>query len=343
MHKICQNFICPLISLDGGRVSPLTNRAKPGTTVSHVQGMLQQLWYGLRTPVCDGGGMLIYHRPLNLREALSVARGSSGEACFFAGGTDLLPRWSKGLLEIPQALVDLKTTAELRGVTRDNGEIRLGACTSMSEIEADPLIQSAAPVLAHAAGRIACPQIRNRATIGGNLCNASPAADTAIPLLLLDAVVDLASSRSNGATVRKVPIADFFLGPGDTVLAPGEILTRIHFTPPSDGTLAAWDKFGTRPSMEIAVASVGLAIRVETGTVTHARVAYGSVAPVPLRGRQAEAELVGRPLSAAVIDECKAAARAEIMPIGDLRASEAYRREIVGIMLERMLERARRT
>ena len=229
------------------------------------------------------------------------------------------------------------------GVTRDNGEIRHGACTSMSEIEADPLIQSAAPVLAHAAGRIACPQIRNRATIGGNLCNASPAADTAIPLLLLDAVVDLASSRSNGATVRKVPIADFFLGPGDTVLAPGEILTRIHFTPPSDGTLAAWDKFGTRPSMEIAVASVGLAIRVETGTVTHARVAYGSVAPVPLRGRQAEAELVGRPLSAAVIDECKAAARAEIMPIGDLRASEAYRREIVGIMLERMLERARRT
>ena len=292
------------------------------------------------TPPCNGGGRLSYHRPTTIDEALAIAEGFSGKACFFAGGTDLLPRWIKGLAEGPESVIDLKPIAGLRGVTRDNGEIRLGACVPMSEIESAPVIQSSVPVLAHAAGRIACPQIRNRATIGGNLCNASPAADTATPLILLDAVVELASSSSKGTCLREVPIADFFRGPGSTALAPGEILTRIWFASPPPGTFAAWDKFGTRPAMEIAVASVGLAVRIESGTITHARVAYGSVAPVPLRGRMAEAELLGRPLSAEVIDKCKAAARAEIAPITDVRASQAYRREIVGVMLGRMLESA---
>jgi CO/xanthine dehydrogenase FAD-binding subunit len=279
-----------------------------------------------------------YAAPHTLHEAISAV--ADKEATALAGGTDLLPRWSRGLASPPGTLVDLKRVADLRGVSRTNGGIRIGACTTMSDLAADPTIRAAAPVLADAAGRIACPQVRNRATIGGNLCNASPAADTAIPLILLDAVLELASAGADGLTTREVPIADFFRGPGATALAAGEILTRVRFQPLPAETLAAWDKFGTRPAMEIAVASVGVAVRFAEGKITHARVGYGSVAPVPLRGRRAEAELLGKPLSEQTIESCVAAARAEINPITDVRASAAYRREVGGVMLRRMLQRA---
>ena len=281
-----------------------------------------------------------YLAPQTLEEVTRVAAESG--ATILAGGTDLLPRWSKGLVPRSELVVDLKRVEGLAGVWADNGEVRLGACTTLSEIASDSIIRGAAPVLAEAAGRIACIQIRNRATIGGNLCNASPAADTAVPLLLLDAVLDLTTASQAGLTVREVPVAEFFRGPGSTALGPAEILTQIRFKPLSKKAFAAWDKFGTRPSMEIAVASVGLALKVQAGAVTHARVGYGSVAPVPLRGRQAEAELMGHRLGAEVIARCEAAARREITPISDVRASEAYRREMVGVMLRRMLHRAER-
>ena len=287
--------------------------------------------------------MTVIERYLAPRTLEEMARGLSAEnATVLAGGTDLVPRWTKGLIPAPRAVVDLKRVAGLQGVTRVDGEIRLGACTLLSEIASDATIRAAAPVLAEAADRIACPQIRNRATIGGNLCNASPAADTAVPLILLDAVLDLAAAGPGGITLREVPISEFFRGPGSTVLAAGEILTHIRFKPPPEGTFAAWDKFGTRRAMEIAVASVGVALKVENEMIVHARVGYGSVAPVPLRGRKAEAELLGNPLSAEVIGGCEAAAREEIAPITDVRASAAYRRDVVGVMLRRMLQRAGR-
>jgi len=140
---------------------------------------------------------------------------------------------------------------------------------------------------------------------------------------------------------REVPIADFFRGPGATVRAPEEILTQIRFKPLPDGAFAAWDKFGTRRAMEIAVASVGVLLTFEGGMVVRARVGCGSVAAIPLRGRKAEAELEGNALSAEVIERCGAATQDEIAPITDVRASAAYRREMVDVMLRRMLERAR--
>lgn len=281
-----------------------------------------------------------YLAPQTLEEVTAVA--AAGKAVLLAGGTDTLPRWSRGLVERPAIVLDLKRVKNLKGVSEADGEVRLGACTLLSEIASDSTIRAGAPVLAEAAGRIACPQVRNRATIGGNLCNASPAADTAIPLILLDAVLELARADRDGLKMREVPIADFFRGPGSTALAPGEVLTHIRFRPLPEGVFATWDKFGTRPSMEIAVASVGLALRFEAGTIAHARVGYGSVAPVPMRGHKAEGQLMGNSLSAGVIDRCEAAAREEIAPITDVRASEAYRREVVGVMLRRMLGRAKR-
>lgn len=273
--------------------------------------------------------------------SLEAAAGALAEreATLLAGGTDLLPRWKKESVPTP-SLLDLKRIDELQGVTRANGEIRIGACTLMSEIASNAVVRDAAPPLAEAAGRVACPQIRNRATIGGNLCNASPAADTAVPLITLDAIVELASRGQSGLITREVPIADFFRGPGSTVLSAGEILTHIRFDALPKACFAAWKKFGTRPAMEIAVASVGLVLRRKNGLIKHARVAYGSVAPLPLRGKVTEATLVGCSLTTETIENCVSAARDEISPITDVRASADYRREMVGVMLSRMLEDA---
>jgi CO/xanthine dehydrogenase FAD-binding subunit len=261
-------------------------------------------------------------------------------ATIFAGGTDLMPRWFRNLVPKPTAVVDIKGVEQLRSIKLADGDVSVGACVLMSELETHSIIRAAAPILAEAAARIACPQIRNRATVGGNLCNASPAADAAVPLLLLDAVLDVASSGSKGLATREIPIAEFFRGPGSTALRPGEVLTCIRFKPLPTGSFCAWDKFGTRPAMEIAVASVGVVLHRVEGRVVGARVAYGSVAPIPLRGHQAESALIGRLLSDEVVDLCVTAARKEISPITDVRASEGYRREIVGVLLRRMLENA---
>jgi CO/xanthine dehydrogenase FAD-binding subunit len=284
-------------------------------------------------------GLERYTAPVSFEEVLRAAAAKG--VALLAGGTDLVPRWRKGLAAEPEAVVDLKRVGSLRGISRSNGEIRIGACASLSELAEDTVIRETAPVLADAADRVACPQIRNRATIGGNLCNASPAADTAVPLILLDAVVELASWQGDSARVRELPITAFILGPGATAIAPGEVMTCIRFKPQAKDVLAAWEKFGTRRAMEIAVASVGVACTVEGGAVARARVGYGSVAPIPLRGRKAEVELLGRPLSTDVVAACVTAAREEIAPISDVRASEGYRREVVGVMLGRMLERVK--
>ena len=280
-----------------------------------------------------------YERPETL-EALMSGSGAA-PAIVLAGGTDLQPRWARGIVTRPASILDIKRIAALRGIERSADDVTVGACTVMSELATDPVILAAAPVLAEAAGRIACPQIRNRATLGGNLCNASPAADTAVPLILLDAVLHLARSGPGGIEVREVPITDFFTGPGTACLAPGEMLTRVRFKPVPQGWFWAWEKLGTRPAMEIAVATVGVLLAIDGDVVTRARVAYGSVAPTPLRGNQAEAALVGCVLSDEVIDRCVATAEAEVSPITDVRASGEYRRRMVGVLLGRMLQHAR--
>ncbi len=285
--------------------------------------------------------MLAYHRPTTTEEALALLPNATGTVSLYAGGTDLLPRWTRGIVPWAQTVVDLKRVHELRGVARDNGEICIGACTAMSDIESNATIREHAPVLAEAAARIACSQIRSRGTIGGNLCNASPAADTAVPLILLDATLELARLENDKVERRTVPIVEFFKGPGSTALASAEILTHIRVASRPSTWLAKWDKFGTRPSMEIAVASVGLALDLSNAKVQDVRIGYGSVAPTPLRGRAAEEVLKAKPLTEESMNQAVDAAKAEISPISDVRASESYRRQLVGVMLRRMLERAR--
>ncbi len=230
-----------------------------------------------------------------------------------------------------------------RGIS-SRGELVIGPCTSLSEIAGSDLVREECPVLARAAGAVACPQVRNRATIGGNVCNASPAADTAVPLIVSDALLEIAVPGREEA--GEVPACDFFTGPGETVLRSGELLVGIRIPLNRGANFSDYRKFGTRPAMEIAVVSVGVSMVVDNKTTEGAaaskvRVAFGSVAPVPLRGRRTEDRLEGERLDDKTIESACRVARDEISPISDVRASADYRREMTGTLLRRMLEDAR--
>jgi CO/xanthine dehydrogenase FAD-binding subunit len=284
--------------------------------------------------------MPTYLRPQSLAEAAKALRGGrDGAAVPYAGGTDLMVLWKRHGRPFPDVVLDLKEVDELAAIAADGPHLVVGACASLAAIAASETVRAQCPVLAEAAGVVACPQIRNRATIGGNVCNASPAADTALPLIVSDAVLEIATPDGSGT--REVAAADFFTGPGRTVLGPGELLVRIRIPAAAAVGYSAFRKFGTRPAMEIAVASAAVSLVVENNTVVRARAAFGSVAPVPLRGRAAEAALEGRPLDGETIAAACRAAMSEVSPITDVRASEDYRRELIGILLRRMLEDAR--
>jgi len=302
------------------------------------------------------------------------AGASDAPAVPFAGGTDLLLQWRRLNVPLPERIVDIKSIDGLTGITLHGDHLVVGPCTTLAEIAVSATLGRHCPLLAEAAGVVACPQVRNRATIGGNLCNASPAADTALPLVVLDARLEITSPASTTATpsgtpsggapsvasrgsiqpTRHVLTTDFFTGPGTTVLRPGELLTSIEI--PVDDVderrtlYTSFRKFGTRPSMEIAVVSVAVALTfcgTSSGSpsahrqVERARVGFGSVAPTPLRARATEAHLEGRPLDEQTVSAACAAAMAEVRPISDVRASADYRREMAGVLLRRILDDAR--
>ncbi len=295
-------------------------------------------------------------RPKTLDEVLDVLRAVGadeggaaaddvqGGAIPYAGGTDLIVQWKRGGAPSAGVAVDIKRIDLLRRIAVEEGTLFLGPCVPLARVAADELVKKHCPVLAEAASIVACPQVRNRATLGGNVCNASPAADTAVPLILSDALFEIRSASGR----REVPACDFFTGPGETVLKPGELLTGIRISlvgggkPAARTVFSAYRKFGTRPAMEIAVVSVGASLALDKGKVVRARVAFGSVAPTPLRGRATEASLEGNHLGDDVLDAARRAAMEEISPISDVRASAGYRRELTGILLGRILEDARR-
>ena len=276
-----------------------------------------------------------YAAPTSLEEAVQTVAG--GGTTLFAGGTDLMLQTRSGARTFNPLLVNLRRIPELRGITCTGGEIRVGALTTVSDILGNGLIRERAAILADTADCFASGQVRNSATLGGNICNASPAGDMIIPLILLDAGVDLASWSGGKVTGRGVPVVDFFTGPGRTRMEDGEILTGFRFPVPRDGFTARFRKFGTRPALDIAVVSVGIAGVKEDGVLRDVRVAYGAVAPVPLRGRGTEAVLEGQALDDVKIAKAAEAAMEDISPISDVRASAWYRKELVRTLTGRLL------
>jgi len=282
-----------------------------------------------------------YAAPESLDEALDLL--ADGDATVLAGGTDLMVQAQAGRVRYRGTLLNVRRIAALRGVRVDGDALVLGALTTISDLLDDPQVAAHAPLLAQAADQFASMQIRNAATVGGNVCNASPAGDTLVPMLALDAEVELAT-RTDGATVsRRLPLEQFLLGPGRTARALHELLVALHVPLGSGDRFTAFDKFGTRPALDISTVSLAICGRRADGGLADVRVAYGAVGPTPLRARATEALLEGRPLDDATIEAAAAAAHAEVSPIDDVRASAWYRRELVRNLTRRMLRHAAAT
>lgn len=270
-----------------------------------------------------------YHRPATLDDALSRVSSTEG-ARWVSGGTDLLVQIRAGALS-PSALVSLRGIPELSGIELGD-RARIGAATTLAEIVEHGDLAQRYPLLVQAARGVGSPQIRNVATIGGNLCNASPCADTAPALLVLGAVLCLRGPDGQ----RRVPASDFFLGPGQTCLAPGELLVAIELPAPAPGARGRFTR-QTRVGMDLAKVSVAVQVLLRGLRCESALVAVGSVAPVPLRLRATEALLEGATLDLDVLAAASRQASLEVSPIDDLRSSQAYRRRMVGVLLARSL------
>jgi CO/xanthine dehydrogenase FAD-binding subunit len=278
---------------------------------------------------------LDYFAPLTLLEGCKLLDTYRSSAAIIAGGTDLLPRVRAGVMR-PERLVDLRCLG-LNTIKFEDNFIKIGACTTHAEIIDSEIIAEHLPALAAACGTIGGPPIRNRGTIGGNLANASPAADTAPPLLAYDAEVTLANEGGQ----RTLPVADFFVGPGKSVLEPGELLVEVRIPQPPARTAAAFVKVGKRKAMAVAVVSVCTRVSLsEDGHITGARIALGSVAPTPIRVVSAEQTLRGSVLSDDLIERAAEETRRVASPISDLRAPADYRSKMVGVHTRRALKAA---
>jgi xanthine dehydrogenase FAD-binding subunit len=276
-----------------------------------------------------------YAAPRALGEALELLR--DGDVTIVAGGTDLMPQSHTGKVRFGALLMNIRRIPELEGIALEGETIRIGALTSITALLGSPLVRERLPILAEAADHFASEQVRNGATVGGNICNASPAGDTLVPLLVLDAAIELATKPNGSIETRTLPLDAFVTGPGRTQRRPNELLTAVRVPVPAPGFVARFYKHGTRPALDISTISIGIG-GVKCGDrLENVRVAFGAVAPTPIRARATEAMLEGKRLDAATIEAAAEAAHDEVRPISDVRASDWYRQELVRNMTRRML------
>lgn len=274
-----------------------------------------------------------YLRPKDLKEALEMLREEGTYP--LAGGTNLLVDIRAGAIR-PRTVVDIGFLPELRELAHQNGSIEIGSCLNMTEIANSALIKSRIPLLAQSALSVGGPQIRNRATLGGNIVSASPAADTVVSLIALDAEATLQSVTG----MRKMLLEDLFLGPGQTKIKKDELLTQISFKPPGSDEKGLFFKFGRRNAMAISVVNLAIVVTVDQMTEKwrSARIALGSVAPVVIRARKAESLVSNQQVDEALIQMVAEAAASECSPISDIRASAHYRRAMVEVHVQWVLK-----
>ena len=273
-----------------------------------------------------------YVAPASLREALLLLREHKGKARLLSGGTDLIPKLKKRA-ELAEVVIDLNRIPELAGIDLENGCLKIGALTRQEEIRKSPLVKEKAPALVEALSIMASTPVRHRGTLAGNLCSASPAADTAPPLLVLDAAVKIQSATSE----RRVPLSEFFAGPGRTVLEREELLTAV-LIPVQEGA-SAFLKLGRRKAFTLSIVSAAAFVRTRQGKIEEVRVALGAVGPTPIRGRSVEASLRGAAATMEKIAQAADAVKGDVKPISDVRASAEYRREMSCVLARRVLEK----
>jgi carbon-monoxide dehydrogenase medium subunit len=282
-----------------------------------------------------------YRSPGTVKEVVELLAAHNGAAYVLAGGTDLLVKLRAGMVA-PQIVVDLKAIPQLRGIAADARGFRIGAATSCAEIGEHAAVGKAWPGVVEALQLIGSTQIQGRATAGGNLCNASPAADSVPAMIAAGAVCEVAGPGGE----RDVPVENIVTGPGKTSLARGEFIVGFRLPQPRARQGDAYLRLIPRTEMDIAVVGVGVALALDdAGVCTHARVGLGAVAPTPLLVADGAKALIGTKVDAAALARLAAAASAACKPIDDKRGTIAYRVNVAGVLARRAaqiaLERAR--
>lgn len=274
-----------------------------------------------------------YYQPPTLEAAYGLMERFQGEACYVAGGTDVIVRVKQRAVA-PEALISLRGIEGLKGI-QVNGGLALGSMTLLREMERGPVLLQQYHALGQAVGVLANPQIRNVATVGGNLCNGAPSADCAPPLLVMEAVVRL---EGPGGT-REVPILDFFTGPGENCMENAEVMTAIRLPEYAPGTGSAFVKEG-RVQQDIAITNAAALVVMEGRTCRKCRLSVGAVAPIPVRLTPIEALVEGKEMDPELLEEVARLTQEAVRPITDVRSTEAYRRQISGILVQRALRAA---
>lgn len=275
-----------------------------------------------------------YFKPKSLDEAISLLGKYGDTAKVLAGGTDLLIDIKLRRIK-SDYLVDITGIAELKGITSDEKGLRIGATTLQSEIVGSQLIQDKYVTLFEAVGEMATTQVRNIATIGGNLCTASAGADTAPPLLVLEAKVEIASQSGR----RTVPLEEFFTGPGQTVLKAGELLTAILIPAPSPHMGTSFIRI-SRTASDLPQLNAAVALKTDNSMCKEVKIALGAVAPTPIRARKAEAILKNRELNQDAIEEAANMVAEEINPRTSVRSTSEYRKDVAIVITKRALLKA---
>jgi carbon-monoxide dehydrogenase medium subunit len=274
-----------------------------------------------------------YHAPKTLAEAVELMN-TLDNAKPVIGGTDLVPLLREAACR-PSHLVDLNNVAELNYVREEDGFICIGATTTHSHVAASELMRKA-PAVVDAVSRIGSPQIRNRGSVAGNLCNASPAADSAPPLLVYDAEVEIVS----GDETAIIPLPELFAGPKINSLEPNELVTEIRFPVPPESSSSSFMRMARRKAFTLSMVSAAAYVEMEGGVCTEARVAFGSVAETPIRAPGVEELLAGRELDSQTISDAEEAAKQGVAPITDVRGTAEYRKAMCGVLLRRALNTA---
>ena len=280
-----------------------------------------------------------YQQPATLKEFLEIRNELQNKAVILAGGTDLIVNMKKGLIK-PENVISLKGIKEplLNSTGLENGVVRIGACVTADQLSCSESICGALGAVPEGAASLGSPLIRNRATVGGNIINARPAADLIPSLIACDAMVILESISGK----RELPLDGFVTGPGQTLLQDNELLLNIEIKVPSPGSGSAYIKLGTRRALEISLVNVASFINIDSpdGTVADARIVLGAVGPAPLRAKKAEQSLIGQKPGEELFKKAGEIAAGECTPIDDFRGSAEYRCDMVEVLTVRTLKKA---
>lgn len=273
--------------------------------------------------------------PKTVEEACSLLSKYKGKAKVIAGGTDLLPAMRNREVT-PAYIINVRSIPNLDYIHYTDAEgLKIGALATLYDIESSPIIREKFPMVADAASKIGTPQVRNMGTIGGNLCNAAPSADTAPPLIGLEAKAKI--NGPNGE--RVIALEEFFIGPGENALQADEILTEIQIPNPPPHTRGVYLKLPARTMVDLAVVGVAVVVTLDDKerSSVDAKIVLGAVAPTPVRARQAEDIIKSKAISRELIEKAAEAAAGEAKPISDLRGSASYRKEMVNTLTKRAI------